>query len=219
MATQIFPLEVWTSQITQASIPANENALRVQVLEQAAISILSAQPGSPVEDDVYIIGPAPTGAQWSTFAEHDVVIYKGGTWLAYAPFEGWVKAIADVLHFYDGQDWTLVNSATMEFAANQSNTVSFTLALSDAGKFINANHATVPIVITVPPNSSVAFPDATEIHVRWSGVAAVSIAAGAGVTIQCPVSQSLNLRERYAVATLKKVDTDTWALFGMLGDA
>lgn len=107
MATQIFPLEVWTSQITQASIPANENALRVQVIEQPALDILSAQPVG-VEDDIYIVGSSPTGAQWSTFDEGDVAIFKGGTWLAFSPFLGWAKYVSTDLYVYDGAAWALV---------------------------------------------------------------------------------------------------------------
>lgn len=98
-------------------------------------------------------------------------------------------------------------------------TASETLALTRAGKFISANHATVAIAITVPPNSSVAFPVGTEIHVRQTGAAAVSFVQGSGVTINYPATQSLDLAERYAVATIKKMATDTWALFGLLGAA
>src|SRR5690606_4351743 len=75
-------------------------------------------------------------------------------------------------------------------------TASRTLTLTDAGKFISANHASAALVLTVPPNSAAAFPVDSEIHVRQRGAAAVSIAAGSGVTINQPVSQTLALRER-----------------------
>lgn len=95
-------------------------------------------------------------------------------------------------------------------------TASETLALTRGGKFLSANHATVAITITVPPNSSVAFPVGTEVHVRQTGAAGVTIAAGVGVTVNQPASQTKVLAEQYAVVTLKKIATDTWALFGML---
>lgn len=95
-------------------------------------------------------------------------------------------------------------------------TASETLALTRAGKFVQANHASVAITITVPPNSSVVFPVGVEIHVRQTGAAAVTIAQGAGVTINQPASVTKVLKEQYAVVTLKKMATDTWALFGML---
>jgi hypothetical protein len=104
-------------------------------------------------------------------------------------------------------------------AASVEITASATLALTHAGKFISANHASTAINITVPPNSSVAFAVDTEIHIRQAGAAAVAIVAGSGVTVSQPASQTKSLKEQYAVATLKKVSTDAWALFGMLGAA
>jgi hypothetical protein len=98
-------------------------------------------------------------------------------------------------------------------------TASLTLAASHEGVFIHANHASTAINITVPPNSSVAFAVDTEIHIRQAGAAAVAIVAGSGVTVSQPASQTKSLKEQYAVATLKKVSTDAWALFGMLGAA
>lgn len=104
-ATVIFPLEVWTSQITQASIPANNNSLRVQVLEQAAISQISTPPSSPAENDMYVLGNSILSGAWSTFTPNNVVIYKGGTWLEFAKFKGWMKTIGNDVYMYNGTSW------------------------------------------------------------------------------------------------------------------
>lgn len=106
MAIQIFPLEVWTSQITQASIPANNNSLRVQVLEAPAIAIQSTPPGSPTEDDMYIVDSGPTGA-WASFGVGNVVIYKGGTWLEFEVFTGWIKTVGTDAYLYNGTNWVV----------------------------------------------------------------------------------------------------------------
>lgn len=98
-------------------------------------------------------------------------------------------------------------------------TASATLAITHTGKFINCDHATVAISVTVPPDSSVAFPVNTEIHIRQKGDASVTVAAGVGVTINKPASQTSTVKEKYGVVTLKKMAADTWALFGMLGTA
>jgi hypothetical protein len=95
MSTDVFPFAVWLAGTNQNSIPANDNALRVEVITGPALSIESTQPGSPAEGDQYILGAAPTGAQWAAFDEDDVVIFKGGTWLAFAPYQGWLKFNAD----------------------------------------------------------------------------------------------------------------------------
>jgi hypothetical protein len=91
MSTDVFPFSVWLSGTNQNSIPANDNALRVEVITAPVLSILSAQPGSPAEGDQHILGASPSGAQWSSFFEDDVVIFKGGTWLAFSPYVGWIK--------------------------------------------------------------------------------------------------------------------------------
>ena len=104
-ATVIFPLEVWTSQITQASIPANNNSLRVEVLEKRALAITSSQPESPAENDMYVLGSSPSGTQWSTMTANNVVIYKSGTWLEFEAFNGWIKTIGGDAYLFNGVSW------------------------------------------------------------------------------------------------------------------
>src|SRR5690606_29958490 len=108
MSTEIFPFAVWLAGTTQNSIPANDNALRNEVLAKAAIDIADAEPSeSDVDDgDVYIVG-----TPWGGFSSDDVVIYRGGTWYAFAPFDGWLKRLLATgqLLGYDGSGgWTAV---------------------------------------------------------------------------------------------------------------
>ena len=106
-ATPLFPLDVWTSQITQASIPANENSLRVEVLQAPAISRSNAPAGGETDGAMYVVGSSPSGA-FSTFTTDNVVILKGGTWLEFEAFDGWVKTIgSDVNVFQEGTGWVV----------------------------------------------------------------------------------------------------------------
>jgi len=105
--TTMFPLLVWQPGTLQASVPANDNALRVEVLHRGATSILSAPPVSPVDGEVYILGPAPTGA-WAGFMAHDVVMWRDGTWMRFLPFTGWVKQVGAELRRFDGAAWVVV---------------------------------------------------------------------------------------------------------------
>lgn len=101
MSTPILPFARWLSGTNQNSIPANDNALRAEVLQRVVISdSTTAQPGSPTDGDLYIIPASATGAQWSTFDEGDLAIFYSGTWYAFAPVDG------VVVHF-DGslQQW------------------------------------------------------------------------------------------------------------------
>lgn len=105
-ATQLFPLEVWTSQITQASIPANQNALRVEVLQSPALNISNAPAPDPQDGDMYIIGTSPSG-DFSSFTTDNVVVYKDG-WLEFEAFPGWVKTIGGDVYVYQEDDGWVV---------------------------------------------------------------------------------------------------------------
>lgn len=93
-------------------------------------------------------------------------------------------------------------------------TSSFTLAISDKGKFICMS-STSARTITIPPNSSVAFPINTEIHIARYNTGTVQILAGSGVTILSENSKRY-INARYQAVTIKKIATDTWILFGAL---
>lgn len=89
-----------------------------------------------------------------------------------------------------------------------------TLALTDIGGYIRTTNGSA-VTITVPPNSSVAFPTGTEAVVFQAGAGQVTFAAGSGVTINSKDS-NLNLTGQYSSGTLKKVATDEWDLIGDL---
>lgn len=91
-------------------------------------------------------------------------------------------------------------------------TASYTLALSDAGKMVEMSVASAN-TLTVPPNSSVAFPVGTVIPVTQSSTGFTTITPGSGVTIVEPFSRFM-LRKQNSTATLVKRATNTWVLYG-----
>jgi hypothetical protein len=93
-------------------------------------------------------------------------------------------------------------------------TVSKTLELTDAFTLQICAHASVAINITVPPNSSVAFPVGTQIAIKMGGAAQVAVVAGSGVTIN--PSTKLKINAQYESAVLVKEATDTWGWFGSI---
>jgi len=93
-------------------------------------------------------------------------------------------------------------------------TDSYTLVLADAGKLIEMGKATAQ-TLTVPLNSSVAFPTGTKIDVIQTGAGETTIAATGGVTINSEGSK-LKLNAQWAGATLIKRASDTWILIGSL---
>ena len=95
--------------------------------------------------------------------------------------------------------------------AIQPNTASYTLVLANNGKTVTQNVATANNV-TVPRNSSVAFPIGCTIPIVQLGVGQVTIVAGTGTTLNA--SNGLKLRARYSMAFLHKVASDTWIVGG-----
>lgn len=89
-----------------------------------------------------------------------------------------------------------------------------TLVLTDNGKWVYTSNGSAT-TITVPPNSSVAFPVGTQIDFTQEGAGQVTFAQGSGVTINSKGS-NLKLSGQYSAATLIKKATNTWTLFGDL---
>lgn len=96
----------------------------------------------------------------------------------------------------------------------EEETASYTLVLTDAYKSIEMNVATANN-LTVPPNSSVAFPVGTQIIVLQTNTGQTTLVAGAGVTINA-ADAKLKLRARWSSAVLIKRATDTWVAVGDL---
>ena len=92
-------------------------------------------------------------------------------------------------------------------------TASYTLVLADQGKSVEVAVASAN-TLTVPPNSSVAFPTGTTILVVQTGAGQTTLTAGAGVTINS--TPGLKLRTQWSVATLVKRAENTWLAFGDL---
>jgi len=95
-----------------------------------------------------------------------------------------------------------------------SNTGSYTLALADQGKILPFNTSSTGTV-TVPLNSSVAFPTGSFVNFIQSGTGPILITGASGVSVQSENSK-LKLKGQYAVAGVVKTDTDTWVAFGNL---
>ena len=107
---------------------------------------------------------------------------------------------------------TGADADTLVTTNTQSN--SYTLVLSDRNKIVEMNNASAR-TITVPLNSSVAFPIGSQVMVARGGTGSVQILATGGVTIDSSNNNGF-LQYQYSGATLVKKSTDGWWLFGDL---
>lgn len=109
MSIPILPFAVWQSGTNENSLPANDNSLRHQILNGMVLGVSDNSPGTEADGDIYIVGSSPTG-EFATFDENDLTIYMGGTWYAFAPVEGIVVNLNEVLKQWDGAAY--VDAAT-----------------------------------------------------------------------------------------------------------
>lgn len=108
--------------------------------------------------------------------------------------------------------------ATTEFVQKaalgiSTQTSSYTLVLSDAGKLVEFNSSS-NLTLTIPANSSVAFPVGTQIVVARLGSGKVNIAITTDTLYS--VSSNRYISSQYGAATLVKRTSTTWYLFGDL---
>ena len=95
-----------------------------------------------------------------------------------------------------------------------SQTSNYILLPTDQNKLIEMS-ASTNISVTVPAYSAVSYDIGVQILLVRGGSGEVSVVADSGVTIKS-VTNYLSLNNQYSPATLVKVDTNTWYLFGDL---
>jgi hypothetical protein len=110
---------------------------------------------------------------------------------------------------YNGAAWS-----SEPLIVTNRQTANYTLVIGDIGELVESNVATAN-TLTVPLNSSVAFPIGTKIDVAQYGAGQTTITATSGVTIRS-FSGALKIAGQYGAATLVKIGTDEWYCFGNL---
>src|SRR3954447_7899171 len=96
---------------------------------------------------------------------------------------------------------------------NAQTGTSYTLVLTDAGKFVTMTNAAAS-TLTVPPNSSVAFPVGAFIEGAQLGAGQVTITPGSGVTVNA--TPGAKIAAQFGAFGLVKLATNTWLAFGRL---
>lgn len=188
------------------------NLLKLSVLVQAtALDKVSADPGAPVDGDVYIFD--------ETHATHpnEVAIRDDGAWVYVTPFEGWLifNQAAGYYEKFDGAAWTELETGGGGGASAigvSGQTANYTAVLGDANNYIRMNSASA-VSFTIPANASVAYDIGTRMYVEQRGVGTVTVLPDTGVTLRSRGS-IYDTAGQYAVAVVIKVDTDTWVLSG-----
>ncbi len=141
----------------------------------------------------------------SPYMTGQFVTYNGKLWKSTSDSNGTTPGASGAL-------WAEIPLNQMTSAVNAQVGTTYTPVLLDAEKLLTLTNAAA-VTVTVPPNSSVAYPTTTKIHLLNMGAGRVTVAPGAGVTIN-KASGTLSLGQ-YQSGTLTKTATDTWVFTGV----
>jgi hypothetical protein len=119
---------------------------------------------------------------------------------------------ADFEIFGDAVDASVYEIQT-EVELNSQTGTTYTLVSADRGKLVSLSNASA-ITLTIPTNSTTAFPTGTRIDIIQTGAGQVTV-GGAGVTINSK-SSNKKLTGQGSAGSLIKFATDTWWLVGDL---
>ena len=110
-----------------------------------------------------------------------------------------------------------LTSPTLTFAINAQTGTTYTPVLADAGKIVTLNNGSA-ITLTIPPNSSVAYPVGSSLTFISIGAGLTTFAQGSGVTIASAggTATAPIITAQHNSATAIKIATDTWQVVGAL---
>ena len=109
---------------------------------------------------------------------------------------------------------TIGGAPASTLLANNTQSGDYTLQLSDTyNTLIRMTSATLSTV-TIPNDSSVAFPIGTNILISWNGIGPVAVAGASGVTVITP--DTLFINKKYGKAVIMKTDVNYWEMEGNL---
>lgn len=135
----------------------------------------------------------------------------GGVWATGALVSSLVgtgtrMVVADATGVLSAQD------IPTETITTNRQTASYSLVLTDKGKLIEMNVGSANN-LTIPLNSSIAFPIGTKIDIAQYGAGQTTVVATSGVTLRS-AGGALKLAAQYSGGSLVKIATDEWYLFG-----
>jgi hypothetical protein len=108
-----------------------------------------------------------------------------------------------------------LTSPKVNLGINTQTGTTYTTVLDDNGKLVTLSNASA-ITLTIPPNSSVAYPVGAQLNLAQLGVGQVTFAGGSGVTIVSTgaTASAPKLRAQYSTATAVQTSTDNWLVMG-----
>lgn len=159
---------------------------------------------------LYVINVVPNAHTYTNTLTHNIGSYASG---AIDHIPAWAEASFSPAIFYNQNTARTYRVGGASSVITTTQAANYTLVLTDADTVLEGTKATAQ-TITVPPNSSVAFPIGTVIEIAQQGAGQITLTPGAGVTIRTP--SSLTTRAQYSTVGIRKRGTDEWVASGDL---
>jgi len=147
-----------------------------------------------------------TGQLWIDSDDSVTYVYTGSAWLALSNPDTVTLNATQTL-----TNKTLVDAKTQ--LSTNAQLASYTIVLSDRDKIVEISNASAN-TLTIPLNSSVAYPVGSQIQIIQTGAGQTTLTPTGGVTLNG--TPGLKLRTQWSSATLIKRATDTWIAIGDL---
>jgi hypothetical protein len=108
-----------------------------------------------------------------------------------------------------------ITGGSWNIGINAQTGTSYTTVLADNGKLTTLTNASA-IAVTIPPNSSVAYPVGAQINMAQLGAGQVTVSGGSGVTIVSTgaTATAPKARAQYSTLTAVQTSTDNWLIMG-----
>lgn len=155
--------------------------------------------------------PAVIGQLWFDSSTNILKAYTGSSWVSTTID---LSTYATISYVSNANNIPTLNSTKVPTLSINNQPGNYSLVLSDAGKLIYITSG-VACSISIPLNSSVAFPTGTKIDVVQAGTGELSISPVSGVTINSE-SNKTKILNQWCAASLIKTDTNTWMILGAL---
>jgi hypothetical protein len=194
-------------QLSAGIVVGSNTAVDAKYGPYADVATAKSEIGSTLRYKGLTVGILVSGAVveywWKDGITDSDLISKGGA-TAWGTITGTLSDQTDLQ--------TALDAKTNKLITTNRQTASYTLVLSDADKLVEMNVGSANN-LTIPLNSSVAFSTGTQILLAQYGAGQTTVVATSGVTVRSNGGK-LKLNVQYSGATLIKIGTDEWYLFG-----
>lgn len=191
------------------------NLIIADTMAQAGMSGgvgVTSPPGSPAQGFACVVGVSATGA--FSGKDNQIAVFYASAYTFITPEAGWLvfDRVLAKWWVYDGSVWT---DNIRKFFANTVKSVTastYSPVLADIGALVQLSDAT-GVALSVPLNSSIAFPIGTEIQFAQVSAGKITVTGISGVTVLAAGSK-VKTAAQESVAFLKKVAVNTWRWYG-----